>query len=680
MPAGSPNSASGDVGLLKDVIKRLEDLVVQLQQEAGYLQQQPEPLKRRSRLAHVIELLRKSCSSPESLESIWRGACLQMDLVEILEKPPYYISSKIRNSLDLRTAFDAKNLQALSKSRARILVCQPNDAISSPRVRLEQQISTMFGKPEPIDPDIHRSALIIALLLVQKTWVIADSDLLHLLSPVFGDDFQEPAPALRDIITSWEPLARLKRGLISPRKHQAMTLNISTFPDLPLALEPDYRPSIAWEPDESRPPAAGKCVVWGSWDVKEPSSWNMVVAGGGAHEFQEFIRESLFQPLVGVASVPQSPSVSGVSPAPSTTTLAQSPVSPSSNSPPPDGLRLFSHWHNTIGGIVIPQIYMARERIRDAARTVENLKYKNTADPSKSGAERALLLRYYLQANLRLVETMKEEISYSPPAWGVLKTPDWAIAAMGEYEILQQEAEQVRAMADEVRQMIIEQYSLHQSRFLRILSILATIYVPLNFMTVSTTNRSIHPTEEHDTNFESPQSFFGMNLDKIKGSPPLPFKLFFIVAFPLVAATVIIPLVALPLFQFLVALPLVRFLVAKYTALQNPFKHLWILLTFTLYLIAEVLQSLYLAYLVTGLNAIHLSSAIAQRRRQLWQVSYFKKNWVWYILFVITVPCMAFGILYRWIGLAPYVLYYCVKIIYWKRDRRRNASAKISGR
>lgn len=177
------------------------------------------------------------------------------------------------------------------------------------------------------------------------------------------------------------------------------------------------------------------------------------------------------------------------------------------------------------------------------------------------------------------------------------------------------------------------------------------------------------------------KSFFGMNLDKINGSPPLPFKLFFIIAFPLVAATVIIPLVALPLF---------RFLVAKFTAQQNPYKHLWILLTFTLYIISDTMQSfpsaasavwvaaLALRYLATGLNLIHLSSMVTQRRQYVLQPSYIRKNIFWYIFYIFTLSCFAFGLIYGWVELAPYVIYYLVKFIQWVRNRRRNASKNIS--
>lgn len=64
------------------------------------------------------------------------------------------------------------------------------------------------------------------------------------------------------------------------------------------------------------------------------------------------------------------------------------------------------------------------------------------------------MLKHYLRYTQHMAETMKQEVGRCPSEWGVLETPDWVIAALDEYEILQQEAEQIQTMAVEVRQMV----------------------------------------------------------------------------------------------------------------------------------------------------------------------------------------------------------------------------------
>lgn len=171
-----------------------------------------------------------------------------------------------------------------------------------------------------------------------------------------------------------------------------------------------------------------------------------------------------------------------------------------------------------------------------------------------------------------------------------------------------------------------------------------------------------------------------MNLTEINDSP-LPLKFFFMSAFPLMAATVIIPLIALPVF---------RFLASKFTLQQNPYKRVWIIVSFVIYIVSDAMSTSSTSFKTTAasiailVNVINLSCMVvmfSRNRKRILKVGYVSENPELVLFWLITLGCLIVSIFAQiWVELVPFILYFLIVCFRWMKSwRKKKVSDEIPG-
>ncbi|KAG5663551.1 hypothetical protein KAF25_001487, partial [Fusarium avenaceum] len=173
-----------------------------------------------------------------------------------------------------------------------------------------------------------------------------------------------------------------------------------------------------------------------------------------------------------------------------------------------------SHWTELTHYLYVIGINDARLVLRDALKAIHTIKYQNASNPTTGSAHICLMYMNHLEYHQRLLDRLEQEFETFPPVWRIVSTPVWPDGLVKTCHYLQGDLVKALAETTQVRNMIIQQYSLSQSRKTGVLTILASIFVPMSFVA----------------------TFFGMNTKEINNSA-WPLNYYIIAAISLTAVT-----------------------------------------------------------------------------------------------------------------------------------------------
>jgi len=482
----------------------------------------------------------------------------------------------------------------------------------------------MANAPSPTS--ICTSAAIACLYLAQGHFDFGVNELYHLVDAVLtnGDSNHEslfadipesclyPAAvkvALEDHPSNRATWHSVKTMSILPNKFSLSTTKVLVFPDVYPLFQTNWSWMDIYQPHGSPPASSSKCAIWGAWDTDQPK-WNCILTisnQGMAETYVQILNEVLSS---GVSSISS---------------------------------ELLSHWLQSLHYLYILGFNNTRLIIRDAMKTLHELKYNHTAYPNTSAAHVCLMYVNHLEYHKKLVSRIRIELGAFPLEWRVGETPNWTEDLKGDCAVLETELSTVQKEAIEIRKMILEQYSLSQSQRTIVLTILAAIFIPMGFVA----------------------SLFGMNTTEINGSA-WPTRYYIIASVPLTIVTLLVPLYAIQTFNFLVR----SFQTSA--RVRRALKWGWILAAFTSSLLGNVLNTTDLStdlstdfWLVsvafTGsaffICIVKLIVLIVVHNRVHWSPVLFWLVTLMLLLFLgIFVPQPG----YLYFDLAPFIIYFCI--------------------
>ncbi|KAE8444065.1 hypothetical protein EG329_000933 [Mollisiaceae sp. DMI_Dod_QoI] len=363
----------------------------------------------------------------------------------------------------------------------------------------------------PPSEEICRSAVVALVLLLKSHLSLSIPDLYYLMAESLGHPESYHRPQLLSTLseedmcldTDWDgPWHSITSTAVLPKAFSGSSTKILTFPGTLPQHQTQYNYMDIYQPHGHQPEARSSCANWGA------------------------------RPKLGVVSY---------------------------NTPPLELKSLLSsHWMNLLRYVYRIGINDGRLILRKAAQDIERIRYSNSAKPSTGSVNVCLMYLNHFDYFKRMTKSLCEEVEIYPPQWRTpnpskLNPPDWVQEVGRHCETLVEELSMVTGEAKYVRTMILEQKSLLESRKTSLLTLLASIFVPMSFVA----------------------SFFGMNTVEINGSA-WKIKYYFIVAIPLAVLTVLLPLIILPTFHFLL-----RYL-ETHSVLRGIIRWTWIIVTLVL--------------------------------------------------------------------------------------------------
>ncbi|KAF1815087.1 hypothetical protein P152DRAFT_456126 [Eremomyces bilateralis CBS 781.70] len=512
--------------------------------------------------------------------------------------------------------------------RGRLLICSPSQEIQ-PR---PAKFTIRAREPAAI----CRSGLVAFLVISKRRFEFSARDLCDLIDPFAVSRGPEEVSVLNDRLfedtLSFPFEAEEKDGcsknpLILWSSSQSYALKVMDgsrtatqllrFPSPPPDFKTRFQYMEIWEP-HSFHPSATRCATWGARSRGQSAQWTSIMTFGDTETVDSFTH-NLHRLLTG------SPSVSST---------------------------LGTHWGHVLKYVFAMGINDARMTLRAALRSLDKLKYDNAAKPKIGSAHACLMYMNHMDFFQSSAERLRDGLVKMPSEWALGQT-EWMARVSDQLYAFEDEVVTVRHEAKRVRQMIIEQHSLFQSRQATILTVLASIFIPLSFVA----------------------SFFGMNTWEINGSS-WKLKWYFITSIPLATITVFLPLVIIPVFN-----SIVRKMVPK----KENLKWTWIVSTILLLSVRDITRVtgyddladvlywiIWVAIYLLVMHLLHrIYSAWQTAKNTKTSLIFMGKQKVWWFLFwLLAAGAFVAGVQFvPFVELAPFGLYF--GIVYWRLRNRR---------
>ncbi|KAL2820694.1 hypothetical protein BJX63DRAFT_380000 [Aspergillus granulosus] len=150
-------------------------------------------------------------------------------------------------------------------------------------------------------------------------------------------------------------------------------------------------------------------------------------------------------------------------------------------------------WVPFLKYLYILGINSARLLVREAVKSLTQLKYNNIADTDSAALHSCLMYAEHLNYHRRLIDNIRDELAEFPTQWRVAQqTPSWTDSIRKSCCTAENEIIKAHKEAVDLRKLLMEQHTLSQARKTVILTMLASIFIPMAFVTVS-------PTENYGT-------------------------------------------------------------------------------------------------------------------------------------------------------------------------------------
>ncbi|KAL2845627.1 hypothetical protein BJX68DRAFT_242059 [Aspergillus pseudodeflectus] len=461
--------------------------------------------------------------SLECLSRFWKDAGWYSP-----ERIPEYLHVSLYTSLDrsetvftsLESFFEWLKTRSTSSGCNNMLVVTVPDEIRPPNPRKSRigRNATSAGLPSP--QQVCVCAAVAALLLGWDSLGYESRELYHLLAALLNKTWSDDPSLLTDLgeeelypsglrahyqLNPPSDLGRwhtVKTTSIVPGALSRTAVKTLVFPDEVPEIKPDWQYVHIFKPHAKPPTSRMRCSIWGKHATvngSDQQTWDSVLVLAD-HRMYEAYRHILHEIETHTAQ--------------------------------PFWTQQTHHWVAFLEYLYILGINNARLLVRETVKGLRHLKYKNIADTDSASLHSCLMYAEHLNYQRKLMSKIREELEEFPTQWTVShQIPPWIDSIRDSCRTAENEIAKVYKEAVDLRKLLMEQHSLSQARTTVILTILASTFIPLAFVT----------------------SFFGMNTREINDSS-WPITYFVAVAIPLTGITILIPLYALRIFSIVARL------------------------------------------------------------------------------------------------------------------------------